>query len=61
MVHLRILGALLAFVAIAQCRDPNPAPPQPTPDPGPSGIILEAQLPALPAELEEKPFEEVRL
>lgn len=58
MVHLRILGALLAFVAIAQCRDPNPAPPQPTPDPGPSGIILEAQL---QAELEEKPFEEVRL
>jgi hypothetical protein len=43
MVHLRILGALLAFAFIAQCRDPAPSPPQPAPDPGPNGALYEAQ------------------
>jgi hypothetical protein len=58
MVHLRILGALLAFAAVVHCRDPGPTPPQPVPDPGPtSAIVVEAEVTGP----EEQPFEEVRL
>jgi hypothetical protein len=57
MVHMRILGALLAFAVIAQCRDPA-APPQPAPDPGPTDSIVAADHAAKP---EPPSFEEVRL
>lgn len=54
---MRILGALLAFAVIAQCRDPA-TPPQPVPDPGPTDSIVAADHAAKP---EPPSFEEVRL